>query len=56
MSILGKILAAPARLVGTAAAVVNAVTEKVLGDDVDFLDIEGNAKELAEDIEEAVDR
>lgn len=56
MSVLGKILSAPARLVGTVAAVVNATTEFAGLGDMDVFEIEDKAKEFADDIEDAVDR
>lgn len=52
MSFLGKLLAAPVRVVAAAAAVTNVIAEAATGDNLDVFDIEDKAKELAEEIED----
>lgn len=52
MNFLRTIIAAPVRLVSEVARTVNIVTEKVIGTDLDILDVEGNAKDLADTIED----
>ena len=56
MSIFGKLLGAPAAILGGLAGAANAATEAVIGDNLDVFDIEEKLKELARDIEEGVDR
>lgn len=47
-----SLLSAPFKAISGVAKVVNIVTEKVVGDNLDIFDIEGTAKEIAEEIED----